>query len=495
MLKTLLVKIAELRRTNNLQGTILILDGVSTNRIMLKVQLSSAWYHVVQADGLAGLANLVRRTRPDLIVTAMTLPDGDALNLRAMLASDESLSAVPIIAITPQNDNAARLRALAAGIDDVLAQPLDDVLLQARIRSLIRARSAADDLQQSGQVDRMAGLAERAVEFSGLSGPFVPAQMSEVALVTGMAATAVFWRARLKGAMVHRLGAYQMGNVQALLDQPIPDAIVVELPGTADGAGLRLLADLRARFATRHAAIIAVPNPGNTLLAAEALDRGAHDVLQGGFCADELALRIEAQLRRKAHSDRLRRSLRDGLRAAVRDPMTGLYNRRYAMPKLVGVARDAAQAGRSFAVMLADLDHFKAINDRFGHPVGDAVLVETAHRLRAATRAQDMIARIGGEEFMIVLPDTDQDAAMTAADRLCRQINATPFDIPGVAEPVHITTSIGVVVSPPAERVHGAQIATFGDQVTSTLIGQADQALYKAKDAGRNQFTLIRPAA
>jgi len=473
----------------------LILDGASTNRIMLKVQVSSAWYRVVQADGLAGLTTLVRRTRPDLIVTAMTLSDGNALDLRAALGRGDDLDAIPIIAITPQNDRTARLRALAAGIDEVLAQPLDDVLLQARIRSLIRSRSAADDLHQQDQAARVTGLAEGTAEFAGLTGPVVPAVLAEVALVTSAATTGALWRARLKGAVTHRLGSYQMGNVQALMDQPVPDAIVVELPGTADGAGLRLLADLRASSATRHAAIIAVPNPGNTIVAAEALDRGAHDVMQGGFCADELALRLETQLRRKARSDRLREGLRDGLRAAVRDPMTGLFNRRYALPKLAGIARDAAQAGRSFAVMLADLDHFKTINDRFGHPVGDAVLVETARRLRVNARAQDMIARIGGEEFMIVLPDTNQDAAITFADRLCRQINATPFAIPGVAEPVPITTSIGVVVLAAPAQLPEVQVASFGDQITSTLIGQADQALYEAKDAGRNQFTLFRPAA
>lgn len=474
-----------------MQGTILILDGVSTNRIMLKVQLSSAWYHVVQADRLAGLGALVRRTRPDLIVTAMNLPDGSALGLRAALAGEELLSATPIIAITPQNDRAARLEALAAGIDEVLAQPLDDMLLQARIRSLIRSRAAADDLHQQSGPGPLAGMAEPGVEFGELANPVAPARIAEIALVTARATTGTIWRARLKRTVPHRLSSYQMDNVQALMKRSVPDAIVVELCEANDGAGLRLLADLRARSATRHTAIIAVPNPGNSPLAADALDRGAHDVLQGGFCADELALRLEVQLRRKARSDQLRDTVRDGLRAALHDPMTGLFNRRYALPRLAFVAHQAAQTGRSFAVMLADLDHFKQINDRYGHPAGDAVLVETARRLRTALRPEDMIARIGGEEFMIVLPDTDQDAAMTAAGRLCREINASPFIIPGAGHRVQVTTSIGVVVARPPARQSGAS----DDPITTTLIGQADQALYEAKGAGRNQFTMIRPAA
>jgi two-component system cell cycle response regulator len=478
---------------DSLQGTILILDGVSTNRIMLKVQLSAAWYHVVQADRLDGLAVLARRTRPDLIVTAMALPDGSAIDVRNALIGDETLAAIPIIAITPQNDRRARLRALGAGIDEVLAHPLDDVLLQARIRSLIRTSSMTDDLHPQDDNLRASGLAESAAEFAPFTKPAIPALTANVALVTRNATTGAVWRARLKGAVPHQLSIYQMDNVQALMDHPVPDSIVVEL--SDDGAGLRFLADLRARSATRHAAIIAVPSPANTHLAAEALDRGAHDVLRGGFCADELALRLESQLLRKARSDQQRDDVRDGLRAAVLDPMTGLFNRRYAMPKLSRIARHAVENGRSFAVMLVDLDHFKQVNDRYGHLSGDAVLIETARRLRAALRPTDIIARIGGEEFMIVLPDTNQQAAKSTADRLCRQINATPFVVPATSQPVSVTTSIGVVVSSPSNRSVAHQTRTVEDHITTALISRADQALYKAKGAGRNQFTMMRTAA
>jgi len=478
----------------DVQGTILILDGVSTNRIMLKVQLSAAYYHVVQADGLAGLSALVRRTRPDLIVTAMSLPDGDALDLRALLAADAHLAAIPVIAITPQNDRAARLRVLAAGIDDVLSHPLDDVILQARIRSLIRARSSAEDLRLQGGASRALGLAEPAVGFVA-----APLRQARVALVTQTAATGAVWRARLKKQTAHQLDIYQMGDMHALLGEPTHDAIVIELPatraepgsGVENGAGLRLLADLRARATTRTAAVIAIPNPANPHLAAEALDRGAHDVLPGGFCTEELILRLDAQLRHKAQADQLRDNVHNGLRAAVLDPMTGLYNRRYALPRLAHIARQAVEKHTCFAVMLADLDHFKHINDRFGHPAGDAVLVETAHRLLGALRPDDMIARVGGEEFLIVMPATSQESAVAAADRLCSRINRSPYFVPGQDQPIDVTISIGVVVSPQLT----SQVPTGCEQATARMITQADRALYEAKDAGRNQVTLIRPAA
>jgi two-component system cell cycle response regulator len=270
----------------------------------------------------------------------------------------------------------------------------------------------------------------------------------------------------------------------------VADAYVVEIGDDPSRGGLNLLADLRARAGTRNAAVIAVVSPPDEALAAEALDRGAHDVLQSGFCAEELALRLRAQLQRKARADDMRASVLNGLRAAVVDPMTGLYNRRYAMPHLNRIVEEANFHDSNFAVMIADLDHFKKINDEYGHQTGDAVLIEAAMRLRQRLRPCDMIARIGGEEFLIVMPDTDKRAAMRAADRLCRQINAKPFWVRGAGCSIPVTISIGLVVGNPA-RDSLEQI----ERDASRLIDQADRALYEAKDGGRNKVTLVPPAA
>lgn len=492
-----------------MQGTILILDGVSTTRIMLKVQLSAAWYHVVPASRLAGVAQLARRVRPDLIITALTLPDGDARLLPTLLRHDPQLAAIPILAIVGENDRAARLRALAAGMDEALCQPLDDRLLQARIRSLIRAGFSAEDLELAAPPPELRdfsapGLSEPVAAF--LSAParprspapspapfLTPPPRGHVALLAGSPATACHWRSALSAISPHQIDIHPFGGLQALLRGPAPDAAVIELgAGAAADAGLRLLADLRARGATRDTAVIAVPAPGDTRLAAEALDRGAHDVMPDGFDEEELTLRLDAQLRRKARSDRLRATLRDGLRAAVRDPMTGLHNRRYAMPRLAEIARAAAEQGHGFAVMLADLDHFKQVNDRHGHPAGDAVLIEAARRLSDAVRPQDLIARMGGEEFLIALPRCGRKEAAALASRLCQRIQATGYRATGVADPIHMTVSIGVALGDP-----GSGTDPEGDPalVLSRLIRRADRALYAAKRSGRNKVTLARMAA
>ncbi|MBO9453523.1 diguanylate cyclase [Tropicibacter sp. R16_0] len=464
-----------------MQGTILILDGVATNRIMLKVQLSAAWYHVVQGDRLLGLEALVRRVQPDLILCAMTLPDGGALDVRDLLQQDEATAGIPIIAITAENDRASRLAALGAGIDDVLSQPYDDVILLARIRSLIRAHTGSEELRMQGGSQAL-GLAEASPPFHG------PLPTSNIALITQSPGTGAVWRARLKGCTRHHLDLHKIDDMQHLLTDRVPDAIVVELCDSI--TGLRLLADLRARSATRNAAVIAIPNPANAHLAADALDRGADDVMPAGFCVEELSLRLETQLRRKARADRFRDSVRDGLRAALIDPMTGLHNRRFALPELARIAREAAAGGQSFAVMMADLDHFKQVNDRFGHPAGDAVLMETARRLRSQLRAEDVLARVGGEEFMMVLPNTTRTQALEMADLLCQRINRELFRIPGQNTPIPITTSIGLFA------IDGQCLTTpFHPQDVPSLLEQADRALYEAKGAGRNQVSLIAAAA
>lgn len=464
-----------------MQGTILVLDGVSTNRIMLKVQLSAAWYHVAQGERLEGLKPLLRHTRPDLVLTAMTLPDGTAMDVKDLLLQDEALADVPVLAIAPRNDKAARLRALAAGVDDVLVQPYNDNLLLARIRSFLRTRSGAEELPlQNGQ--QPLGFAEGSMPATPLAPPAL------IALLTHRLDTGSSWRTALQPLTRHRVSDHRLDDMPAVLSDPVPDAVVVELGSC--GSGLNLVADLRARNATRHSVLVAKLNSENTDLAAEAFDRGADAVLMGAFCPRELALRLDTQIARKTRRDLMRASVRNGLLAAVTDSLTGLHNRHYALPALHKIAETCRKTGTGFAVMLGDLDHFKRVNDLYGHAAGDTVLFETARRLRAALRPEDLLARIGGEEFLIALPHTGRDRALSVAGHLCHEISSQGFLLPGQDRTVAVTMSIGLRICDGARRLqlsHDAEIRM--------LIEQADKALYSAKAAGRNRVELLSSAA
>jgi two-component system cell cycle response regulator len=178
--------------------------------------------------------------------------------------------------------------------------------------------------------------------------------------------------------------------------------------------GLRLLSDLRSRSATHHAGICIMLAEGATKTALAAFDLGANEVVDDTMSPEEIALRLRSILRGKRRADQVRERLQDDLRLAMIDPLTGLFNRRYAMARLAKMANQTRLSGKPFAVMIADLDRFKSVNDRFGHAAGDSVLVEIGHRLSAGLRNSDLLARVGGEEFLIALPETDLDEAQRA---------------------------------------------------------------------------------
>jgi two-component system cell cycle response regulator len=264
---------------------------------------------------------------------------------------------------------------------------------------------------------------------------------------------------------------------------PQPPADVYVLDAGADGAdaALRLLSELKSNQATRHAAICLLDRTGDADAAAMAFDLGADDVAPYGLPGRELAVRLRSLMRRKRAADQRRARVQDSLRLALVDPLTGLYNRRFAGPQLAAIAARAAETGERFAVMVVDLDRFKLVNDTHGHAAGDAVLVEVARRLGAALREGDLLARIGGEEFLVALPACPMPMARRIAERLCQSIDERPVRLPS-GQRLRVTVSIGVAVSD-------------GRTLADAVVEQADLALLESKGAGRNQVTFRQSAA
>jgi two-component system, cell cycle response regulator len=489
-------------KARTMPGRILIVDNIPTNRILLRVRLAATFYDVMQAGTGAEALDMVAQHAPDLVLISARLVDCDSLDLcRAITGMTpppqtsqrppDPFAAAgqirpPVLILTAQTDRQLRLAALAAGAEDVLAFPLDDLLLQARLRSLMRVGDAVQETHLRDGTSRTLGFAEAA---PGLLHP------PRICILSDNAADPLPWRTDLRKIVSVRITRHDSRHfLREVTAGDTPDLCLIVMENPLVAPGLRLLSELRAHPETRQAATLVILPEADNHIAADTLDLGAGDVLSGAFEEAELGIRITTLIRRKRMADQLRSTLRDGLRAAVTDPLTGLYNRRYALPHLARMADHAAQNGRRFAVMLADLDHFKSINDRFGHAAGDAVLVEVARRLRANLRAVDLIARIGGEEFLLALPDTDRAEARVAARRLCRIIAQDPFDLPGHATPVAVTVSIGVAMGQRLPQLQQAVDDPLHDTV-QRLINQADRALYGAKACGRNQVTISTSAA
>lgn len=459
-------------------GRIMVVDGIASNRIVMKVKLGAAGHDLRLAQNGEEAVAMARDWPPDLALIDETLPDMSGLALAGKLKSTCPDSDPAVVLLGNPNRPANRVQALASGVDEVLEKPVREPLLQARLRSLLRA---ADDLRELGARDRTC----RALGFR--EAPALMAPRGWISLICEDTARGASMAAALREqGMTHRISVMTRKDVSALSLDPaasvFPDVLMHLAAPTAPGGAMGWLAEMRTQAAGRHAAIIAMmpgADPGDEVLA---LDLGAQDVVMPETGVAELALRIDRQLRNKRRADQLRATVADGLKQAVTDPLTGLYNRRYAEHHLNRIAREARGGEAQFALIMIDVDRFKQVNDRFGHPGGDAVLRQIAMRLRSNLRAVDLIARYGGEEFLVALPDTSLDLARSTAERLRKAVADKPFTLDGGRE-ADVTISLGLSMG------NGDRTDPGG------LIALADRALYASKSDGRNALTVGRSAA
>ncbi len=262
----------------------------------------------------------------------------------------------------------------------------------------------------------------------------------------------------------------------------------------AASAVLQLVAALLALRAMPHSGIYRYPWIALSLALALMVERrveplldfhdGMADLLDALF-----ALLISALIAFSLVGlDRLLRAIRTNqeqlTRLATTDALTGLASRRHLLAELEKELRRAERSGRPLSVLMIDLDHFKGINDRYGHAVGDEVLAAVAKRCVARLRAVDLCGRIGGEEFVVLLPEADAEGALTTAERLRDDLAETPIDTAG--GPLGVTISIGVATHRPRSPSANENADDEATRRVQNLLQRADDALYRAKGGGRN---------
>ena len=459
-----------------MSSRLLVVDAAATSRIVVKSALRQLTPDIAMVETEAAARASMLSRLPDIVVVDLHLPRDGALSLIRWMRGEPRCEGIPVIALAGDADPATRHGALLAGADEVLLRPLNVELVHARARSLLRVPFEAGTPALCDEAGGALGFREIGVDF---------ARRGRVTLL-GETGT-------LPETLHRHLGDGPPVRIIARPGDWTPDAtrktdvVLIALSETptpeSTGQLFRSICDLRARRETAYCPIL-VAVPGEVPeLAAMALDLGADDVVSTAHGMAELGLRMRRLIRRKVRQDVMRATLRTSLVAAVTDPLTGLHNRRYALDALERMLADALRDGTTCAVMVLDLDHFKSVNDRFGHAAGDEVLAAVAGRLRAALGPDALLARIGGEEFLVALSDCDRAVAMATAERLRERVQRDRVATRHAAEPLTVTLSVGLAIGPSTETR------------PEDLIRAADLALLTAKTTGRNNVTCAASTA
>lgn len=449
-----------------MSAKILVVDDLEANVRLLEAKLTAEYYEVVVAyDGPTALAMAVSE-KPDIVLLDVMMPGLDGFAVCRRLKDDPDTRHIPVVLVTALDGRADRVAGLEAGADEFLTKPIDDIMLFARVRSLTRLKAVIDELRKREESGRRMGVIANAVSRLGGSG-------GRILIVDDNPRQAERIRSEL--AIEHRpLVESDPEKAMLAAHGPVDLLIVNTMAKVFDG--LRLAAQVRAAEATRDLPILAVVDYDERARLVKALELGVNDVLARPIDPLELAARVKTQIRRKRYADYLRDNLDHSLELAVTDQLTGLHNRRYMASQLDALVRRAAVGGGDpVALLVIDIDHFKKINDSFGHPVGDEVLREFAVRLASNVRAIDLPVRFGGEEFVVVMPDTQLEDAHRIAERIRLHVAGSPFRVLGGEELLTVTISIGVAAS-----------LGMGDG-PDALLKRSDEAMYEAKMSGRNR--------
>jgi two-component system, cell cycle response regulator len=428
--------------------------------------LTADYFEVRTARNGAEALQVCSQERVDVVLLDVMMPGMDGFEVCRQLKSDPRTQHLPVIIVTALDQPSDRIRGLEAGADDFLTKPVDDVALITRVRSLARLKVLTDEMLMRASTQGQIGLAR-------------PDSLDELA--HGGRILLVEDRERSAERIREVLGTeHDVEHVTepapALLrvvEEPF-DLMIVSL-GLEHSDGLRLCSQVRSLDRTRHLPLMMIVEPDEEARLLRGLDIGVNDYIVRPIDANELVARVRSQVKRKRFVEQLRDRLEETVEMAMLDPLTSLHNRRYMTSHLETLLQEASMRDKDVSVLILDIDYFKAVNDTHGHDAGDVVLREFAERIRRNIRGIDLACRLGGEEFVVVMPDTDLAKAYLIGERLRQCIAATPFYAGERASTLRMTASVGV-----------ASIEQPND-TPSRILKRADQALYCAKRDGRNR--------
>jgi two-component system cell cycle response regulator len=446
---------------------VLVVDDILANVKLLEARLQAEYFEVLTANSGQQALDLLERESVDVVLLDVMMPGMDGFETCRRIKASHATHHIPVVMVTALDQPSDKILGLESGADDFLTKPVDDIALVTRVKNLARLKMLNDEMIMRASTGKDMGIPDDGSYARALS-----ARSGRVLLVDDHPRSA----ARLLEVLARANDAFAERDIQAALKKLSEsnfDLVVVSL-SLQSADGLRLCSLGRSLARTRHLPIIMLVEPGDEARLLRGLDMGVNDYLMRPIDRHELLARVKTQIKRKRHSDFLRHRLAESVELSVTDALTGLHTRRYMEGHLRTLVSEAARTGRSLSLLVADIDHFKAVNDTFGHDAGDAVLKEFSVRLKRNTRGVDLACRLGGEEFVIIMPDTDIERAYQIGERLRACVAADDFTV-GPKQSVRVTASVGIGTLECAQ------------DTPESMFKRADNALYTAKRRGRNR--------
>ncbi len=413
---------------------ILVVDDVLANVKLLEARLTAEYFDVVAAlSGPEALA-ICERGMCDIVLLDVLMPDLDGFEVCRRLKANPATHHIPVVMVTALDQPSDRVRGLEAGADDFLTKPVSDIALVARVRSLVRLKMVTDELRMRAATSREVGIGDpvgAALADKGRGGRILIVDDRSVSYQRLAATLSEEHSVDIEPDPQQALFHAAEGDY---------DLIMVSL-GLEHFDGLRLCSQIRSLDRTRSVPILVITEMEDTARLLRGLEIGINDYLVRPIDRNEMLARVRTQV--ETH--------------------------------LATAVDQATARGKPLTLLLVDIDYFKSVNDSYGHDAGDDVLREFAIRLRKSIRGIDLACRYGGEEFVVVMPETEIAVGATVAERIRRRIATEPFTIRNGAGAIDVTISIGI-----------ATLAGANDQ-PGAILKRADEALFRAKRDGRNR--------
>ncbi|MEM9676734.1 MAG: PleD family two-component system response regulator [Pseudomonadota bacterium] len=448
---------------------VLVVDDIVANVKLMQARLMAEYFEVLTASNGPEALALCAQGKCDIVLLDVMMPGMDGYEVCRRLKADAKTAHIPVIMVTALDQPSDKLAGLEAGADDFLTKPVNDIALTTRVKSLARLKMVTDELQLRVSTNEGLGIGGNANANSQLH----DGRNGKILIVDDKPSSFD----RMSRILTAEQSVSVVSNPQEALFKAAEDdfdLVIVSL-AIEDFDALRLCSQLRSLDRTRMIPLLLVTREGEDSQLIRAIDLGVNDYIQRPVEANELLARCRTQVRRKRANDQLRDNVQQTMEMAIKDPLTGLYNRRYFDTHMEALLDKACASGQALSLMVLDIDHFKMVNDTYGHQAGDEVLKTFAERIQRNMRSKNLVCRFGGEEFVIVLPETDSDLAFVIADRMRKEIADSPFLVLNGSVQIAVTVSAGIA------SLTGPQDHTVD------MVKRADAALYDAKRNGRNQ--------